>query len=115
MMCRVLKSATATISRENISIDLRWPSIHSEPRTSAVAKGPEAVDRAFEAFHSSKGQGGTGLGLASAKKIVTELHGEIGVEQNDLPGACIFFALPVVSVTLSDEESDEPLEPSVKP
>ncbi len=34
-------------------------------------------DRVFEPFHSSKGHGGTGLGLAVARKIVRELGGDI--------------------------------------
>jgi len=37
-------------------------------------------ERIFTVFHSSKGQGGTGLGLAAAKKIVDELRGEIRIE-----------------------------------
>lgn len=40
---------------------------------------PEDRERIFDAFHSSKGHGGTGLGLAVARKIVRELHGEIEV------------------------------------
>ncbi len=37
----------------------------------------EMKERVFEAFHSSKGQGGTGLGLAVARKIVREMDGDI--------------------------------------
>ncbi len=42
-----------------------------------VAKGD--LERIFDAFHSTKGHGGTGLGLAAAKKIVEELGGTIDV------------------------------------
>ncbi len=38
---------------------------------------PELRARVFEPFQSSKGQGGTGLGLAAARKIVHELGGRI--------------------------------------
>ncbi len=39
----------------------------------------ELRHRIFDPFHSTKGHGGTGLGLAAAKKIVDELNGTIEV------------------------------------
>jgi len=56
---------------------------------------PKARDKLFKAFHSSKGQGGTGLGLAAAKKIVSELHGEIWLETAPAAGTTIHVKLAV--------------------
>ena len=109
----ILRNAVAAAPREDGKITVR--TYFDREASKVVLKvqdnGPgipaDAVELVFEGFHSSKGQGGTGLGLAAAKKIVRELHGEIGVDQNGEPGACIYFAIPVASVTLSDESADE--------
>lgn len=58
----------------------------------------------FDAFHSSKGQGGTGLGLAAAKKIVNELHGTIEVESNVGEGTTFSVSLPVEFVQLAGSD-----------
>jgi len=60
--------------------------------------------RIFDAFHSSKGQGGTGLGLAAAKKIVTELNGTIEVESTVGEGTAFHVKLPAVHVRLADSD-----------
>ncbi|MCB9850071.1 MAG: FHA domain-containing protein [Phycisphaerales bacterium] len=55
---------------------------------------PEAErNSVFTPFHSSKGQGGTGLGLAAAKKIVNELGGEITINSPRGGGACFTIRL----------------------
>ena len=41
---------------------------------------PDEIGCVFDAFHSTKGHGGTGLGLAAAHKIVQELGGRITAE-----------------------------------
>ena len=56
---------------------------------------PDERDRIFDVFHSSKGHGGTGLGLAAAKKIVTELNGKIDVESELGEGTTFHVLLPV--------------------
>lgn len=54
----------------------------------------EMRDRIFEPFHSSKGHGGTGLGLAVARKIVQELGGEIALVDPPDGGAEFRVHLP---------------------
>lgn len=51
---------------------------------------PEQVTRIFQAFESTKGNRGTGLGLPVCKKIITEHGGTIRVEQR-LPHGCRFI------------------------
>jgi signal transduction histidine kinase len=64
----------------------------------------EEKNRIFDAFHSSKGQAGTGLGLAAARKIVTELNGEIEVESAVGEGTIFHVRLPAVHVRLADAD-----------
>lgn len=66
---------------------------------------PEAErERIFDAFHSSKGQGGTGLGLAAAKKIVDEMEGNIEVQDAAGGGTLFRVTLPASHVKLVDSE-----------
>lgn len=65
---------------------------------------PDQRDSIFHAFQSSKGQGGTGLGLAAAKKIVTELNGQIEVDSAPGEGTTFHIRLPAVHVRLADAD-----------
>ena len=56
---------------------------------------PEELPRIFEAFHSSKGQRGTGLGLAVARKIIEEHNGHIEVESTLGGGTTFTITLPI--------------------
>lgn len=65
--------------------------------------------RIFDAFHSSKGHGGTGLGLAAARKIVNEMLGEIVVESVVGEGTTFQVKLPVQrSATPDSDETHGP-------
>lgn len=55
----------------------------------------EAMEKIFDAFYSTKGHGGTGLGLAVAKKIVDEHVGNISVNSIPGQGTVIKVVLPV--------------------
>lgn len=66
---------------------------------------PELRGRIFHAFQSSKGHGGTGLGLAAAKKILDELGGEIEVESEPEHGTTFHVRLIASHVTLDDSEA----------
>jgi signal transduction histidine kinase len=52
----------------------------------------------FELFHSTKGNRGTGLGLAVTKKIVEEHDGSISVKSNAVDGTTFTMRLPVRSM-----------------
>jgi len=80
-------------TRVTLSIGDNGPGISSEAR-----------EHIFDAFQSSKGQSGTGLGLAAAKKIVTELGGEIEVESQPGEGTTFHIRLPAVHVRLADAD-----------
>ncbi len=56
----------------------------------------------FRAFHSSKGQAGTGLGLAVVKKIVEEHGGHVTVDSEPGEGANFVIHLPVTTVKDAD-------------
>jgi signal transduction histidine kinase len=63
---------------------------------------PSMMKHVFELFHSTKGNRGTGLGLAVAKKIVEEHEGVISVRSNLGEGAHFTLTLPVLQGVLSD-------------
>jgi signal transduction histidine kinase len=63
---------------------------------------PSMMRHVFELFHSTKGNRGTGLGLAVAKKIVEEHEGAISVRSKPGDGAHFTITLPVLQGVLSD-------------
>ena len=56
---------------------------------------PEEVESIFEPFCSTKGHGGTGLGLAAAKKVVRESGGELEVETRPGEGTTFRILIPL--------------------
>lgn len=54
-------------------------------------------DKVFQPFHSSKGHGGTGLGLAVARKIMRELGGQIVLVDPPDGGAEFQALLPAIA------------------
>jgi signal transduction histidine kinase len=60
------------------------------------------MKRMFELFHSTKGNRGTGLGLAVAKKIVEEHEGVISVNSTQGAGTTFTIKLPVFHSNLTD-------------
>ena len=58
---------------------------------------PEHLDRIFEAFFTTKGKGGTGMGLFSARRIVHEEHGgKLEARSQVGDGATFSVRLPAV-------------------
>jgi signal transduction histidine kinase len=69
-------------------------------------------DRVFDPFYSTKGQGGTGLGLTVARKIVEEHGGRIEITSVEGAGTLIRVTLPAVAQTdLDSAETHGPGPP----
>jgi len=63
---------------------------------------PSMMKHMFELFHSTKGNRGTGLGLAVAKKIVEEHDGRIAVRSAPGEGTSFTIRIPVYAEALAD-------------
>jgi signal transduction histidine kinase/pSer/pThr/pTyr-binding forkhead associated (FHA) protein len=66
---------------------------------------PTMMNHMFELFHSTKGNRGTGLGLAVSKKIVGEHDGTIDVRSAPGEGTTFTVRIPVYAGALSDPSS----------
>ena len=63
---------------------------------------PTMTAHLFELFHSTKGNRGTGLGLAVARKIVEEHEGSIKVKSSPRDGTTFTIRLPVDAAAMQD-------------
>ncbi len=70
-----------------------------------VGIAPTMLSHMFELFHSTKGNRGTGLGLAVTKKIVDEHDGTIQVQSTPGQGTTFTVRIPVYAGSLGDPSS----------
>ncbi len=61
-----------------------------------VGFDPQSVDRLFDAFYTTKGDG-MGIGLSVSRSIIESHHGRLWAALNDGPGATFSFSIPRVS------------------
>jgi len=89
-----------------VKVTCRYDAARRELVIQVVDNGsgiPEAMKQhVFELFHSTKGNRGTGLGLAVARKIVEEHDGTISVESAAGKGTTFTIRLPVDQARISD-------------
>jgi len=62
-------------------------------KDAGVGLDPQAVDRLFEAFYTTKNDG-MGIGLSVSRSIIESHHGRLWAAQNDGPGATFSFSIP---------------------
>jgi len=54
---------------------------------------PQAVDKLFQPFYTTK-SGGMGIGLSVSRSIIESHHGRLWATPNDGPGATFSFSIP---------------------
>jgi C4-dicarboxylate-specific signal transduction histidine kinase len=65
-------------------------------RDAGVGFDPQAADRVFQAFYTTKDDG-MGIGLSVSRAIIESHHGRLWATHNDGPGATFSFSIPRVS------------------
>jgi signal transduction histidine kinase len=58
-----------------------------------VGFAPDAPDKLFEAFHTTK-KDGMGIGLSVSRSIIEAHHGRLWATPNEGPGATFAFSIP---------------------
>jgi PAS domain S-box-containing protein len=58
-----------------------------------IGLDPQAMDRLFQAFYTTKNDG-MGIGLSVSRSIIERHHGRLWAEPNDGPGATFSFSIP---------------------
>jgi two-component system NtrC family sensor kinase len=92
-----------------IRIECRYDSENRQSVVEVTDNGvgitPALMQHIFELFHSTKGNRGTGIGLAVARKIVEEHEGSISVRSTVGQGTTFTIRLPVYHEKLNDPHS----------
>jgi signal transduction histidine kinase len=80
-------------------------------KDSGVGFTPQAAEKIFEAFYTTKTDG-MGIGLSISRSIIEAHQGRLWATPNDGPGATFSFAIPCTLEGLADAESVNRTDPS---
>ena len=73
---------------------------------SGVGFDPQAMDRLFQAFYTTKNDG-MGIGLSVSRSIIESHHGSLWATPNDGPGATFSFSIPRGSEDATDTQNHD--------
>jgi signal transduction histidine kinase/pSer/pThr/pTyr-binding forkhead associated (FHA) protein len=108
VLMNLLSNALDAIPAEDglIRVEARYDEENKQVVLQVIDNGtgvpPLMMKHMFELFHSTKGNRGTGLGLAVAKKIVDEHEGAITVRSSPEEGTTFTVRLPVYHEGIAD-------------
>jgi PAS domain S-box-containing protein len=71
-------------------------------KDAGVGFKPEALDKLFEAFYTTKADG-MGIGLSISRSIIEGHHGRLWATCNNGPGATFCFSIPYISKNSEDK------------
>lgn len=85
--------------------------LRCEVADTGIGMSPEQSARVFEEFSQAESStarrfGGTGLGLSIARKLVTAMEGQIGVESEEGAGSTFWFEIPLVPAQTAQVAAD---------
>jgi signal transduction histidine kinase len=89
--CQSSKKAEPTVT---IAVDEKDDTIFFEVSDTGVGMDCEVKSKVFTTFFSTKGMGGTGLGLMVTRKIIQEHGGRISVDSVREEGSTFRIELP---------------------
>ena len=78
-----------------------------------VGFDPQAADRLFEAFYTTKNDG-MGIGLSVSRSIIESHHGRLWATPNDGPGATFSFSVPCGPQGVTGDSNRDIRTPAVK-
>ena len=73
-------------------------------KDSGVGLTPQAAEKIFEAFYTTKTDG-MGIGLSISRSIIEAHQGRLWATPNDGPGSTFSFAIPCTLEGLADAET----------
>lgn len=104
-----VKSGTGSVNiRTHFNVDDGIADIVISDNGSGIER--DKIEEIFEPFKSGKGQSGTGLGLAVARKIIREHHGRIVVESVLGEGTTFRIRLPIQDTAQMSDETFSTLQ-----
>jgi PAS domain S-box-containing protein len=80
--------------------------VHLTVKDVGVGFAPQAADRLFESFYTTKNEG-MGIGLSVSRSIIESHHGRLWARLNNGPGATFAFFIPRSTDRSSDQSSDQ--------
>ncbi|MCF8033359.1 MAG: hybrid sensor histidine kinase/response regulator [Desulfarculaceae bacterium] len=88
--------AAGTVTRGRVTLSCRqgMDGVCLQVQDNGPGLEPEAAQRIFQGFYSTKGAGGTGLGLMVAQKVAEEHGGKVVFESDPGSGAVFRLILP---------------------